>query len=80
LVGSTVNLVISVLLLAFITFFLFFYRKKKGENRFTLTSILAFGFVLAGFIYGADRMIGFGLLAIGGILAIVEIFSRPKTK
>ncbi len=41
---------------------------------------LAFGFILAGIIFGDDRLIGYSLLGIGVILAVIDIFKKLKSK
>jgi hypothetical protein len=42
---------------------------------------LAFGFVVAGIVFGNDnRLIGYGLMGIGVLLAVLDIFrNRNKT-
>jgi hypothetical protein len=44
---------------------------------------LAFGFVLAGVVFYEQRLLGFGLMGIGIVLSIIDIFNhrrhdRPK--
>lgn len=39
---------------------------------------IAFGFVVAGIIFAENRLIGYGLLGIGVILAVVDIYLKTK--
>jgi hypothetical protein len=60
---------------------LVFVVGKKGEGkRLTPLVSLAFGFVLAGILFGNDRLIGYGLMGVGVILAVVDIFNKLKKK
>jgi hypothetical protein len=37
---------------------------------------LAWGFVLAGILFGDDRLVGYSLMGVGVVLAIVDIVMR----
>jgi hypothetical protein len=41
---------------------------------------LAWAFVLAGIIFGEDRLIGYGLMGVGVVLAVIDVFITPKRK
>jgi hypothetical protein len=58
----------------------FFARKGGQENRITPLDGLAFGFVLAGILFGSDRILGYCLLGIGMILGIIDLVNRSKSK
>jgi len=58
----------------------FLVRGKKAENRITPLASLAFAFVLAGIIFGEDRLVGYGLMGIGVILAVADILNRARSK
>ena len=51
-------------------------RNNRKENRLTPMAGLAFGFVLAGILFGDDRLIGYGLMGVGVILAVIDIVKR----
>ena len=75
---SVAYIAVSIAALAIITILVFFVSKGKRENRLTPLAGLAFGFVLAGIIFGDDRLIGYSLLGVGVVLAIVDIFIRSR--
>jgi hypothetical protein len=41
---------------------------------------LSFVFVIAGIVFGDDRLIGYGLIGVGIILAVVDIIMKSKKK
>lgn len=52
-------------------------KKNKGISRL---AGLAFAFVIAGIFLGGQRWIGYSLLVVGVILAIIDIIQKTKTK
>lgn len=75
---SVAYIAVSIAALAIIAILVFFVSKGKRENRLTPLAGLAFGFVLAGIIFGDDRLIGYSLMGVGVVLAIVDIFNRSR--
>ena len=75
---SVAYIAVSIAALAIIAILVFFASKGKRENRLTPLAGLAFGFVLAGIIFGDDRLIGYSLMGVGVVLAIVDIFNRSR--
>jgi len=41
---------------------------------------LAFGFVLAGIFFDSNRFLGYGLIGVGVILAIIDMLKEMKVK
>ena len=80
MITSQSYIVVSIVVLAIVALLVFFVNKDKKENRLTPLASLAFGFVLAGIIFGDDGFIGYSLMGVGVILAIVDIFNRSKSK
>jgi uncharacterized membrane protein len=76
---SQVFIAVSVAVLAAIAVLVFFVGKGRRENRLTPLASLAFAFVLAGILFGDDRLIGYSLLGIGVILAVVDMFRRSRS-
>jgi hypothetical protein len=78
---SQIYIAISIVVLAAIALLVFFIGKSRKEKRLTPLAGLAFGFVLAGIIFGGDdRLIGYSLFGIGVIIAVIDIFKRSKSK
>ena len=77
---SQIWIAVSIVVLAVIAFLVFFVSKNRKENKLTPLASLAFGFVLAGILFGNDRFIGYGLMGVGVLLAIVDIFNNAKKR
>jgi hypothetical protein len=77
---SQMYTLISIAVLSIIAVLLFFVKKNKKEKRFTPLAGIAFSFVLAGIIFSDDRLIGYSLMVIGIIIAVVDIIIIKKGK
>ena len=77
---SQIYIVISVVVLAIIGLLIFFVGKNKKGKKLTPLTGLAFGFILAGIIFADDRLIGYSLIGVGVILAIIDIFKKLRSK
>lgn len=80
---SQIYILISILALFIITIIIFFVAKNnKNKKQKTLTPLagLAFAFVLAGIIFGDNQLIGYGLIGIGVLLAVIDIVINFKKK
>jgi hypothetical protein len=78
--SSQIYITISIVVLAIIALLVFFVYKNKKDKKLTPLAGLAFGFILAGIIFGNDRLIGYSLIGIGVILAIIDIIKKLKSK
>jgi len=52
--------------------------KSRKDRKFTPLAGLAFAFILAGIIFSDDRLIGYSLIGVGVILAVIDIFKKLK--
>jgi hypothetical protein len=77
---SLAFIIVSIVVLAVIAVLVFLVRGKRAQNRITPLAGVAFAFVLAGILFGEDRLIGYGLMGIGVILAVVDILNRSRNK
>jgi len=77
---STVFIVVSIVVLAGVAVLAFVMGKDRKENRLTPLASLAFGCVVAGLMFGEDRFIGYGLMAVGVVLAVVDMINRSRSK
>jgi hypothetical protein len=77
---SQIYIALSIVVLAVVAFLLFFVSKNRKENRLTPFAGLAFGFVLAGILFGGDRLVGYSLLGAGVLLAVIDMFNKSKSK
>jgi len=76
---SQIYIAVSIAVLASIALLVLLTGKSRRESRLTPLAGLAFGFVLAGILFGDDRLIGHSLLGIGVILAVIDIFKKSKS-
>jgi hypothetical protein len=76
--ASVAYIAVSIVALAIIAILVFSRGKGRKENRLTPLAGLAFGFVLAGIVFGDDRLIGYSLMGVGVVIAIVDIFVRSR--
>ncbi len=65
-----VYLATALVALAIIVMIIFWIRRK--EYRVSPLISLAFAFVVAGILFGQNRLVGYGLMVVGIILAVVE--------
>jgi len=75
---SQIYIVISIVVLAIIVLLVFFMGKSRKDRKFTPLAGLAFAFILAGIIFSDDRLIGYSLIGVGVILAVIDIFKKLK--
>jgi hypothetical protein len=77
---SQIYIAVSIAALAVIAFLVFFVSKDRKENRLTLLASLAFTFTLVGILFSDDGLIAYGLMGIGVLLAVVDMYNRSKQK
>ena len=78
--ASQFFIILSIAVLAVVAVLVFFTARSKKKNSLTPLAGRAFGFVIAGLIFGADRLVSYALLGIGVILAVVDMVRRAKSK
>ena len=73
---SQIYIIISITALVFVVI-LFLAARKKGKK---LTPLVGFAWalVLAGIIFGEDRLIGYSLIGVGVALAVIDMYITPK--
>ena len=76
---SSIYLTISIVAVAAVVTVLLLGRGNREQRRLTPLAGVAFAFVIAGVLFGESRVIGYGLLTIGVVLAIVDIFRKAKS-
>ncbi len=76
--ASTSYIVLSIAVLAVIALLFFFVGGKRKGGRLTPLAGLSFGIILAGLFFGGERQIGYGLIGVGIVLAIIDIFRKLR--
>jgi uncharacterized membrane protein len=78
--ASQVYILISIIILALFAIVLNFASRKKPKEGVSKLAALAFAFILAGIIFGEDRLIGYSLLGVGVLLALVDIYCKLRQR
>ena len=77
---SQIFIAVFIIALAVVAFLVFFGSKSRKENRLTPLASLAFTCTVLGVVFSDDRLIGYGLIGIGVLLAIVDMYNRSRQK
>ncbi|MDD5726337.1 MAG: hypothetical protein PHC53_02900 [Patescibacteria group bacterium] len=77
---SQIYIAISIIVLALIALLTFLVNKPQKGNKLTPLVGLAFAFIVAGIVFGDDRLIGYGLIGVGVILSIIDMIIKLKSK
>jgi len=75
---SQIFIVISIVTLAIVA--ILFLAARKNKKKLTPLAGLAWAFALAGIVFGEDRLIGYGLMGVGVVLALIDMFIQSKRK
>lgn len=75
-----IYILISVIALAIIMAIVFLVRRDKKGKRLSTLGGWALVFVLAGIIFGDDRLIGYSLMGVGILLAVIDILKKPRRR
>ena len=78
--ASQLYVLFAIIVLAVVALLVFFTGRKKKDKGLSKLAAVAFAFVLAGIIFGEDRLIGYGLMGIGVLLAIIDIIIKSGKK
>lgn len=78
--ASQIYILIAVLALLIIAILMFFVKKSKKKTQISPLAGIAFAFVISGIIFNEDRLIGYGLMGIGVLLSIVDVFIKKKKR
>ena len=76
--AQQIYITVSIVVLAAIAVIAVFLGKKRHQKPLSPLAAFAFAFVLAGIIFGDDRLVGYSLMGIGIVLAIVDIIKKRK--
>lgn len=77
---NTTYIAISIIVLVLVAMLVYISGRKGTAKPLSPLAGLAFGFILAGLFFGQDKWLGYGLLAIGVILAVIDMVKKSKQK
>jgi heme A synthase len=77
---AQIYILFSLVALVIVAIIVLFVRKDKKEKELSQLAILALVFVLLGVVFGEYILIGYSLMGVGVLLAIIDIFIKAKKK
>jgi hypothetical protein len=77
---NTTYIAISIIVLAIVALLVYLTGRKGTAKPLSPLAGLAFGFILAGLFFGQDKWFGYGLLAIGVVLAVIDMIQKSRQK
>ncbi len=75
---SDIYILIAIIVLLAVVVVAFVLGRREPHNRLSPMAGLAFGFIIAGILFGDNPTLGYTMLGIGIILALADIIRRPK--
>lgn len=75
-----IYILISITVLLIIAVIVIFIKKNKKQKPLTPLAGLAFAFILAGMFFGDGRFMGYSLIGIGVLLAVIDMIIKLKKK
>jgi len=76
---SQIYILISIIILLLVAIIIFFVKRDKKKERLSKLGGLSLIFVLAGMLFGDNRLRGYSLIGIGVLLAVIDIFIKLKS-
>jgi len=77
---SQIYIIIAIIVLAIIALIVFFLNKGKKKEKLTPLASVAFGFIIAGILFGDNRFFGYSLMGTGVIFAVIDMILKLKKK
>lgn len=77
---APIYVLISIVVLAVVFALVFVRGRDKRRNRLTPLAGLAFAFVVAGVLFGDNPLIGYGLMGVGVVLAVIDVVRRSTRR
>jgi hypothetical protein len=77
---DTAYIAFAIAILVIVALLVYFTARNQKMARLSPLAGLAFGFILAGLIFGENRWFGYGLLGIGLVLAVIDMIQKWKKK
>jgi len=77
--ASQIYILVSVVTL-FVIALLFFLNRKKKQKRLSNLTVSSFIFVISGLIFGENRLISYGLIGTGLVIAVMDIILNKRKK
>ena len=76
MIFSQPYILIAVIIILATALLLFVIRRNSDVNRLSPIAGLAFAFIIAGIVFSGDQTLGYILMGIGLVLAVVDMIRR----
>jgi len=76
--GSSIYTLVTIVVLLVIVVVAFILGRREPHSNLTPLGGLALGFIVAGILFGENRLLGYSFMGIGVILAVIDIIRRRK--
>ncbi len=76
--SSAIYTLVAIVVLLAVVVIAFILGRREPHNRLSPMAGMAFGFIIAGILFGDNRLVGYTMLGIGIILAVADIIRRPR--
>lgn len=73
-----IYIIMAIVFLLIVALLVFFINGRKRDAKISPLTGIAFAFIIAGMIFGEERLIGYSLLGIGIIIAIVDMLIKLR--
>lgn len=80
MITEQMYVLISIVVLAMVSLLLIQTYKDTKKKRLSKLASIAFFFIIAGIIFGENQLIGYSLMGVGVILAVVDIIKKSVKK
>jgi len=77
---NTSQIYIVVSIAAFVLVLILFLAGRKKGKKLTPFLGLAWALVLAGIIFGENRLIGYSFIGAGVVLAVIDVYITPRRR
>lgn len=78
--ASQIYIAISIATLIIVALLVYVVSKRKKEKGLSPLAGLAFGFILAGILFGDERFAAYGLMGVGMVLAVIDMIQQKRSK
>jgi uncharacterized membrane protein len=78
--ASLPYIIIALVAIVIVAVLVFMSGKNRENNRLTPLAGLAFGFILAGVLFGENLFLGYAFLLLGIVVAVIDIIMRGRQK
>lgn len=73
-----IYIAVVIAVLAVIVALRIFVKKIKPETKLTPLAAFSFAFVIAGIVFGENRLVGYSLMGIGVLIAFFDAIKKLK--